>query len=171
MWAALQEAKAQSTAEAQRQKQYYDQKIGAIDLKPGDLVLVKADTFQGKRKVKDRWEDKPHEVVHQITTDVPLYELKDQHGHSCILHHNWLLLIASKVGVPLFVGVCQVWDRCTIPTLAKSTPEGCDSKTMPQEDDGLVINLHQARKTSLGWINGKLWLLPWTSTRASTKDG
>ena len=43
--AALQEAKAQSTAEAQRQKQYYDQKIGAIGLKPGNLVIVKADAF------------------------------------------------------------------------------------------------------------------------------
>ena len=41
-------------AEAQRQKQYYDQKIGAIGLKPGDLILFKADAFQGKRKIKDR---------------------------------------------------------------------------------------------------------------------
>ena len=35
-----------------------------MDLKPGN-VLVKADTFQGKRKIKDRWEDKPHDVVCQ----------------------------------------------------------------------------------------------------------
>ena len=45
---ALQEAQAQSTAEAQRQKWYYDWKIGTMNLKPGDLVLVKADTFKGK---------------------------------------------------------------------------------------------------------------------------
>ena len=32
-------------AEAQGQKWYYDQKIGTMDLKPGDLVLVKADAF------------------------------------------------------------------------------------------------------------------------------
>ena len=49
-----------------------------MDLKPGDLVLVKVNAFQGKRKIKDRWEDKPHEVVHQIVTDVPLYEVTDQ---------------------------------------------------------------------------------------------
>ena len=60
---ALQEAQAQSMAEAQRQKWYYDQKIGAMHLKPGNTVLVKADAFQGKRKINDRWEDKPHEVV------------------------------------------------------------------------------------------------------------
>ena len=40
-------------------------------MKPGDLILVIADAFQGKRKIKDRWEDKPHEVVHQIATDIP----------------------------------------------------------------------------------------------------
>ena len=155
--------------EAQRQKQYYDWKIGAIGLKPGNLVLVKADTFQGK-KIKDRWEDKPHEVVHQSAADVPSYEVKDQHGHSYILHCNQLLLIASEAGVPLCVGVCQAWDGCTSPTPVKPTG-GSDSKTVPQEDDGLVITQHQARKTSLGWINGKLQLLPWTSARASTEDG
>ena len=62
-------------AEAQWQKQYYDWKIGTMDLKPSNLVFVKADASQGKRKIKNRWEDKPHEVVCQIATDVPLYEV------------------------------------------------------------------------------------------------
>ena len=100
---ALQKAQAQSMAEAQRQKGDYDWKIGTIGLKSGDLVLVKTDAFQGKRKIKDRWDDKPHEVVHQIVTDVPSYEVKDQHGNSCILHQNWLLLIVSEAGIPLFM--------------------------------------------------------------------
>ena len=52
----LQEAQAQSTAEACWQKWYYDCKIGAVNLKPGDLVLVKADAFKGKRKIRDMWE-------------------------------------------------------------------------------------------------------------------
>ena len=43
--ATLCEAQGQSMAEAQWQEQYYDQKIGAVDLKPGNLVLVKADTY------------------------------------------------------------------------------------------------------------------------------
>ena len=88
--ATLWEAQAQSMAEAQLQKQYYDWKIGAMDLKPGNLVLVKPDAFQGKRKIKDRWEDKPYEVVHQIMTDIPSYEVTDQCGQSCVLHCNWL---------------------------------------------------------------------------------
>ena len=52
--ATFQEAQAQSTPETQWQKWYYDQKIGAVDLKSGNLVLVKADAFKGKREINDR---------------------------------------------------------------------------------------------------------------------
>ena len=169
--ATLWEVQAQSMAEAHRQKWYYNWKISDMDLKPGDLVLVKADTFQGKRMIKDRWEEKPHEVVHQIMTDIPSHEVMDQHGQSCILHYNWLLLTMSQTGIPLCVGVHQAWDKCTSPTPGKPTPKRSGSVNMPWEDSGLAITQHQTRKTSLGWINGKLWLLPWMSARASTKDG
>ena len=54
---ALWEVQAQSMVEACQQKWYYDRKIGAVNLKPGNLVLVKADAFQGKRNIKDRWEE------------------------------------------------------------------------------------------------------------------
>ena len=158
-------------AAAQGQKWYYDWKIGVVGLKHGELVLAKPGAFHGKRKIMDRWEDKPHEVVCQIVTDIPSYEVKDQHGNSCILHCNGFLLIASEAGIPLHVGVCQVWDGCTSLTPVKPTPRGSDSKSMPQEDDGLAITQCQVRKTSLGWINRKLWLLLWMSTRASTEDG
>ena len=39
----LWQVQAQSTAEVCQQKWYYDRKIGIVNLKPGDLVLVKAD--------------------------------------------------------------------------------------------------------------------------------
>ena len=52
----------QSTAEACQQKWYYDRKIGTVNLKPGDLVLVKADAWKGKRKIKDRWDEETWEV-------------------------------------------------------------------------------------------------------------
>ena len=58
----LKEAQAQSTAEACRQKWYYDRKIGTVNLKPGDLVLVKADAWKGKRKIKDGWDEETWEV-------------------------------------------------------------------------------------------------------------
>ena len=75
---ALWEAQVQSTAEACRQKQYYNRKIGAVNLKPGDLVLVKVDAWKGKRKIKDRWEEETWEVVHQIVADIPSYKVMNQ---------------------------------------------------------------------------------------------
>ena len=100
-------------AEAQRQKQYYDQKIGAMNLKPGDLVLGEGWCLSGKEEIKDWWEDEPHKVVHQIAMDIPLHKVMDQHGQSHILDCNWLLLVISETGIPLCMGVCQAWDRCT----------------------------------------------------------
>ena len=68
--------------EACQQKWYYDRKIGMVNLKPGDLVLVKADAWKGKRKIKDRWEEEIWEVVCQITADIPSYKVTNQHGWS-----------------------------------------------------------------------------------------
>ena len=82
----LQEAQAQSTVEACRQKWYYDRKIGAVNLKPGNLVLVKADSRKGKRKIKNRQEEETWKVVHQIATDIPSYEMMNQHRWSQVLH-------------------------------------------------------------------------------------
>ena len=82
----LWEAQAQSTTEACQQKHYYNRKIGAVNLKPGDLVLVKVDAWKGKRKIKDRWEEETWKVVRQIVADVPSYEVTNQHGQSQVLH-------------------------------------------------------------------------------------
>ena len=58
----LREAQAQLTTEAHRQKRYYNRKVGTVNLKPGNLVLVKADAWKGKRKIKDRWDEETWEV-------------------------------------------------------------------------------------------------------------
>ena len=126
------EAQSQSTVEACWHKWYYDRKIGTVNLKPGNLVLVKVDAFNGMRKIKDRWEEDTWEVVHQIATDVPSYKVTNQHGKSCILHQNWLLLVAAEVGVPLCMGNCHSWDRCTSPTPCKTTSVGGDTKCIQQ---------------------------------------
>ena len=78
----LQEVQAQSTVEACQQKWYYNKKIGTVNLKPGDLVLVKADAWKGKRKINDRWEEETWEVVHQIAADIPSYKVTNQCGWS-----------------------------------------------------------------------------------------
>ena len=136
-----------------------------------NLVLVKADAFKGKRKITDRREDEAGEVVCQTTKDVPSYKVMDQCRQSCILHQNWLLLITSQVGVPLCIGVCHAWDRCTSPTPDKSTFNGSEDGMTPQENSGWAATHCPSSKTSTGWISGKLWLLPWTSATVSTEDG
>ena len=71
--------------------------------------------------------------------DVPSYEVTNQHGWSQVLHQNWLLLIMSEVGIPLCMGNCHTWDRCTSPTPCKTTSIGGDEERMPQEQDGKVV--------------------------------
>ena len=58
----LQVVQAQSAAVAHQQKWYYDKKIGTVNLKPGDLVLVKANAWKergrsrvGGKKRLGRW--------------------------------------------------------------------------------------------------------------------
>ena len=144
-----------------------------MNLKPGNLVLVKADAFKGRRKIKDRWEEDTCEVVHQIATDIPSYEVMDPHveGHTSSTS-NRFLLIASEVGIPLCIGIHHAWDRCTSPTACKPTSKGSEDTMMPQESSGSAVTQCPASKTSLGWINGKLSTSTMdVCTRASTEDG
>ena len=46
-----------TSEEVARQCRYYNRKAGAVALQPGDVVMVRANGFVGKWKVKDRWED------------------------------------------------------------------------------------------------------------------
>ena len=136
---ALWEVQAKSTTEACQQKGYYNRKIGTVNLKPGNLVLVKADAWKGKRKIKDRWEEETWEVVCQIAADVSSYEVTNQHRQSCMLHPNWLLLITSEVGIPLCMDNHHTQERCTSPTPCKTTSIGGDEMRMPQEKDGKAV--------------------------------
>ena len=121
---ALQEVQAQSTVEAHWQKWYYNRKIGAVNLKPGDMELVKVDDWKGKRKIKDRWEKGLGRwcIKSQLTS--PLMKWTNQHGWSWVLHLNRLLLITSEIGVPLCMGSHHTWDWCTSPTPCKTTSTG-----------------------------------------------
>ena len=142
-----------------------------MNLKSGNLVLVKADAWKGKRRIKDRWDEETWEVSQQIAADMPSYEVTNQHGWSRVLHQNQLVLIASEIGISLCKGDCHTWDRCTSPTPCKTTSSGGDDDRMPQENDGKAVTRQPTSKASLGWKSGKLWLKSWTSTGASTEDG
>ena len=51
-------------------------------------MLKKADAFQGKRKVKDRWSEVEYEVICQVANGVPSYEIKDPSGNLQVAHRN-----------------------------------------------------------------------------------
>ena len=99
-----------SASEAERQRWYYYCKANVISLEPGDLVLVKANAYKGRRKVKDWWEEEQYEVEHRIPEGIPSYLMKNQRTrHSQALHQNWLLFIIPIMGAPLCTGVQAEW--------------------------------------------------------------
>ena len=65
-----------------------------MQLMPGDVILMKLDTFQGKRKVKDRCSEVEYVVTHQVTSDVPTYKVKGDGGNIKVTHRNRLFLVA-----------------------------------------------------------------------------
>ena len=85
---AYNEAQHKSNSKADQQKRNYDRATSTVQLMPGDTVLEKADTFQGKRKVKDRWSEVEYEVICQVMNGVPLYKIKDPSGNLQIAHCN-----------------------------------------------------------------------------------
>ena len=150
-------------AEACRQKQYYDRKIGTVNLKHGDPVLVKVDAWKGKRKIKEMWEEETWEVVCQIMADIPSSKVTNHCGRSQVLHQNWLLLITSEIGVPLCMGSHHTWDRCTSPTPCKTTSvrgekRGCHKrKVVRQSPNDLPVKLPWGGKMgSCGFCCGSL---------------
>ena len=86
--------------EACQQKWSYDRKIGTVNLKPGDLILVKADVIKGKSKMKGRWEEETWEVVHQIEKDVSSYKVANQHGKLQVLHQNNFFSLHQRLVFP-----------------------------------------------------------------------
>jgi hypothetical protein len=49
----------------EKQKEGYDIRIRGAVIKPGERVLVKVVSFDGKHKLADRWEQDPYIVVSQ----------------------------------------------------------------------------------------------------------
>ena len=113
-----------TSEEVARQCCYYDRKAGAVALQPGDIVMVHADGFVGKWKVKDRWEDRGFIVESQLE-DWPSYKVKcptsddRQKPKYWILHRNHLLLITVE-DAPSIPGQAQA--KVT-PIVSNATPE------------------------------------------------
>ena len=109
---------------------YYDQKIDTMELKPGDLVLVKADAYKGKRKIKDRWEDEACEVVCQIVTMYP--------------HTKWHTNVNSHASYTE-IGFFSLHQRLAFPCMWVSTKHGTNVPAPPQWSQlpkGLKVRIH-----------------------------
>ena len=65
-----------------------------MQLMPGDVILMKLDMFQGKRKAKNGWSEVEYVVTRQVANDMPAYEVKDDGGNVKVTHHNRLFLVA-----------------------------------------------------------------------------
>ena len=90
--------------EARGQKWHYDRKARAVELHPGDKVLVKLDVFRGQWwKLKNWWGDALYMVVKHVVDRIPVYKVEnDANKKRQVLHQARLLLwLAEPEGKPL----------------------------------------------------------------------
>ena len=111
--------------EAQRQKRLYDRKVGAVELRPGDNVLVLLDAFRGqRRKLKNWWGSDLHTVVTHVADRVPAYVVKNnRNGKKKVVHRARLLLWLTNYGEPVW---CDHVDISSVPpgTATDQDPQG-----------------------------------------------
>ena len=98
--------------EAQRQRQLYDCKVGAVELRPGDHVLVCLDAFRGqRRKLKNWWGDDLHMVVTRVVDRIPAYIVKNNRtGKKKVVHWARLLLWLTNYGEPMRCNLVNISD-------------------------------------------------------------
>ena len=65
-------------------------------LKPGDIVLLKMDSYTGRRKTKNKWSYGNYTVLHQLDLDILTYEIQAEGGSTHIVHQNQLFLLLPK---------------------------------------------------------------------------
>ena len=65
-----------------------DQCSGTVVLKPGDVVLLKTDSYMGRRKTKNKWSYENYMVLCQLGPDILTYEIQAKGGLTHIVHQN-----------------------------------------------------------------------------------
>ena len=147
--------------EAQRQKRLYDHKVGAVELRPGDHVLVRLDAFRGqRRKLKNRWGDDLHMVVTRVAEGIPAYVVKNNHtGKKKVVHWARLLLWLADYGEPVR---CNLVDISVMPpgtTTDQYTPLGCEGDNLVPGCSlqyGLDLTMYLAVIDNPEWMSSKL---------------
>ena len=108
----LQLAQESASKEAKRQKRLYNRKVGAVELRPGDHVLVRLDAFRGQcRKLKNQWGDDVHTVLNWKADGIPVYEVKNEYtGKKKVLHRARLLLWLADYSEPVRCNLLMISD-------------------------------------------------------------
>ena len=132
-----------------------------MQLMPGDVILMKLDAFQGKRKAKHRWSEVEYVVTHQVTNDVLAYEVKDDGRNVKVTHHNRLFLVVPvrDATMPLGGSESVSYVDATQSPLAELTPLECGGEMSEGEVEGALTQC-PASHVPLGWVDGILWPLP-----------
>ena len=151
------EAQHQCNSEVDRQKSNYEKSTSTVQLVLGDIVLKKAYTFVGKRKVKDCWSKVEYEVINQVTNGVLSYEIKDSSGNVKVTHHNQLFVLATPQGEA--TSLCKSEDAhisaSTWSALVELTPLECEDDMLGDNVAGCLTQC-TASLISLGWVDGIL---------------
>ena len=147
--------------EAQRQKRLYDRKVGAIELRPGDHVLVRFDAFRGqRRKLKNWWGDDLHTVVTRVVDRIPAYVVKNNcTGKKKVVYRAPLLLWLADYGEPVR---CNLVDISVVPpgTMTDQYPaEGCEGDNLVPGCSlqyGLDLTMYLAVTDDPEWMSSRL---------------
>ena len=83
---ALDEACRQNVLEAHHQKRYYDCCSGTVTLKPGDIVLLKTDSYTGRQNTMDKWSNEHYTILHQLGPDILTYKIEADGGSTHIVN-------------------------------------------------------------------------------------
>ena len=123
-------AQESATKEVNRQKRLYDRRVGAVELRLGDCVLVCLDAFRGQhRKLKNRWGGDIHTVTDQKADGIPVYEVKNEStGKKKVLHRAQLLLWLADYGELV---------RCNLMVISDTLPGMVPGQQLEDSGEGL----------------------------------
>ena len=135
--------------EAHQQKRLYDRKVGTVELRPGDRVLVRLDAFRGQcRKLKNRWGSDLHMVVRRMADGVPAYLVKNvRTGKIKVLHRMRLLLWLADYGEPV---------RCNFAGISDTLPGTTPDNQLSGSADGVPVQERVMYGTNLAMYRAVL---------------
>lgn len=120
-------AQKHAVQEQRKQTKIYNRKLKGVHLNNGDRVLIANKGERGKRKLADRWES----TVYTIVDNDPrthIYKVKDDKGHTKVVHRNMLLDISF---LPV---TCPENETCGSTVADCSSDSDCESQSTNSTD-------------------------------------